>query len=457
MRGDGRRLIIVVVDEQFNKAAAADCSVVIGRWWPVFGQVMDLISGRFARVLSRLTARDFLLGLLSTAERKTCWQLAEWAGHARPSRMQRLLREAVWEADLVRDDLRAFVVEQLQHPDAVLIVDETGVVKKGAGSVGVQRQYCGTAGRIENSQVAVFLSYATPAGRALIDRRLYLPKSWTGDPDRCRLAGVPRHVEFATKPALAVEMIESALGAGVTVGFVTGDECYGRDPALRQALQQRGIGYVLAVARNHYTRIDTHLKERVDVTQRWLSAQAWQRYSCGPGSKGPRFYDWAWVHIHDDTPGVHSLLMRRNRKGELAFYRTWSPQPVPLSTLVRTAGMRWCVEESFQICKGQVGLDQYQCRGWTAWHRFTVLAMVAMAILTVLAAETLPPATGMIPLTAPEIRRIINTALVRTGDLDLMQRWSAWRRRHQYRAMTSHYKRRHQNESTHHSSSTTIS
>jgi len=407
-----------------------------------------MIAGRFARVLSWLTARDFLLGLLSASERKTCWQLAELAGHLRPSRMQRLLREAAWDAEQVRDDLRALVTVQLRHPDAVLIVDETGFVKKGSGSAGVQRQYSGTAGRIENCQVAVFLSYATPRARVLIDRRLYLPTSWTDDPARCQAAGVPESIGFDTKPALARQMIASALAAGVAVGFVTGDECYGRDPALRAFLQEQQVGYVLAVARNQHTRIDTHLKERVDVTERWLSAQAWQRYACGQGSKGPRFYDWAWVHIHDDAPGVHSLLIRRNRKGELAFYLTWTPHPVPLSALITAAGMRWCVEESFQICKGQVGLDHYQCRGWTPWHRFTILAMLAMAILTLLAAQTPTTTTAMIPLTVPETRRIINAVLARPADLTLIQHWSAWRRHHQARARASHYKHRHQLEST---------
>lgn len=394
-------------------------------------------------------ARDFVTALLSPVEAKNCWQLAEQAGHVRPSRMQRLLRDAVWDAEKVRDDLRSFVVQQLYHPDAVLVADETGFLKKGEASVGVQRQYCGTAGRIENSQVAVFLAYSSPRGRALIDRRMYMPRSWTGDPQRCAAAGVPSGLEFATKPRLAQEMIESALDAGVMVKFVTADECYGRDPGLRIALQQRGIGYVLAVARNHYTQIATRLKERVDVTESWLSAQAWQRYSCGPGSKGERFYDWAWVTIHDDSPGEHSLLIRRNRAGELAFYRCWTPRPVPLSTLVKTAGARWAVEETFQQAKGQVGLDQYQCRGWTAWHRFTILAMLALAILTVIAAKNRSATAHIIALTVPEIRRLINVFLAQPQNITHVMLWSGWRRRHQAHAKISHYKRRQQLESEH--------
>jgi len=243
------------------------------------------------------------------------------------------------------------------------------------GSVGVQRQYCGTAGRIENSQVAVFLSYASAHGRALIDRRIYLPQSWIDDPGRCQVAGVPDEVGFATKPALAIDMIDAALDAGIAVGFVTGDECYGRDPQLRATLQRREVGYVLAVARNFYAQVTTATREGVDVTEAWLAAQAWQRRSAGKGSKGERFYDWAWVAIHDDTPGHHSLLMRRNRAGELAFYRCWTPQPVPLSTLITVAGTRWAVEENFQIAKGQVGLDEYQVRRYDAWYRHITLAV----------------------------------------------------------------------------------
>ena len=419
-------------------------------WRRVFEQAIERIAVRFTRIEPRLTVRDMLLGLLSSVERKNCWWLAEQAGHLRPSRMQRLLRDVVWDAEAVRDDLRAFVVEHLHHPDAILIVDETGFLKKGTGSVGVQRQYCGTAGRIENCQVAVFLSYASPHGRALIDRRIYLPKIWLEDRSRCTVAGVPDEVGFATKPALATAMITAALDAGVNVGFVTGDECYGRDPQLRATLQARGIGYVLAVARNHYTQVTTATRERVDVTEAWLLQRSWQRRSAGHGSKGERFYDWAWVALHDNTGGHHSLLIRRNRAGELAFYRCWTPHPVPLATLVATAGTRWAVEENFQIAKGQVGLDHYQCRGWTPWHRFTILAMLALAILTITVATmsgpsrvriSYPPA-GLIELTVPEARRLINTIIAQPVTLTAALAWSAWRRQHQAQAKASHYKRR---------------
>lgn len=365
--------------------------------------------------------------------------------HATPYRMQRLLRDAVWDHDQVRDDLRDFVAEHLAHPDAVLVVDETGFLKKGTASAGVQRQYCGTAGRIENSQVGVFLAYASPLGRALLDRSLYVPRSWTDDPDRCTAAGIPPETGFATKPLLAQRMVTAALSAGIAAGWVTADEAYGRDPLLRATLREHGVGYVLAVARNHYTQVTTRVKERVDVTESWLSSLAWQRRSCGPGSKGERFYDWAWVSIHDDGgPGLHSLLIRRNSAGELAFYRCWSPGPVPLATLIRVAGARWAVEEAFQQAKGQVGLDHYQCRGWTAWHRFTILAMVALAVLTIATASQRGEAGDLISLSVPEARRLINAIYYRNGDarLDRVIAWSTWRRRHQAQARASHYRHR---------------
>jgi SRSO17 transposase len=406
---------------------------------------VDRVGTRMRRIELRQTARAFVAGLLAPVERKNCWWLAEAAGHRSPRRMQRLLGEAVWDAEAVRDDVRAFVVEQLAHPDAVLICDETGFVKKGRCSAAVQRQYSGTAGRIENSQVAVFLSYASPHGRALVDRRLYVPRSWIDDPDRCAAAGIPDDLEFATKPQLAWQMIAAALAAGITVGFVTGDECYGRDPALRAQLRAHRVGYVLAVARNQHTTLSPGLRERVDTTCAHLSQVAWQRYRCGQGSKGPRFYDWALVRIDPDHPdgGVDSLLIRRNRAGELAFYLCWTPAPVPLSALVTAAGARWAVEESFQQAKGQVGLDHYQCRTWRAWHRFTILAMAALAILVAITTIQPPPPAGLIALTVPEARRllIINDARA-IG-------WSLWRRRHQATARASHTKRRMIIESEH--------
>lgn len=419
----------------------------------VFVEAFDRIAGRFARREPRAAAKAFLAGLLSDAERKTCWSLAERAGYRDPAPMQRLLRTARWDASAVVADVRGFVVERLGHPDGVLIPDETGFVKKGYHSVGVQRQYTGTAGRIENSQVGVFLAYASPYGRALLDRRIYLPEqTWCVDADRRAGARVPDEVAFATKPQLAVEMIDAALDAGVPAGWVTADEVYGADPNLRARLEARGIGYVLAIGCNRHVAVnDGRVRLRVDDIADGLGRRWWHRMSAGVGAKGPRDYDWAAVAI--GTTANRWLLIRRNPcSGELAFYLCWSPQPAPLAVLIRVAGSRWAVEECFQAAKTHVGLDHYQVRGWTSWHRFTVLALLALAILAVCTATAQPAQVDPtqharradpIPLTTAEIRRLFTTFIldrIRNVAHDL--HWSRWRRRHQARARQAHYQRR---------------
>jgi SRSO17 transposase len=417
---------------------------------------MVRIGGRFGRVEPRRRARELLLGLMSQLPSKNCWTIAEYAGNAGPDGLQHLLRKAVWDHDGVREDLRGYVVEYLGARDAVLVVEETGDLKKGSHTVGVQRQYTGTAGRIENAQVAVYLTYATDTGHALIDRALYLPKSWCADADRRAAAGVPDDVQFATKPALARELIGRALDGGAAASWVAGDEVYGADPGLREDLELRQVGYVLAVACSHpvTTAATTAAgKHRADAIAARLPRHAWQRLSAGQGSKGPRFYDWAWITISADTDtdtvqeGRRWLLIRRNtRTGELAYYRCYSPQPAPLATLVRVAGRRWTVEESFQASKGLAGLDQHQVRSWTSWQRWTILAMLAHAFLTVLAvterAERPAPA-GLIPLTRSEIHHLLNVLIAQPiSDIRHQLTWSTWRRQHQHRAKTSHYQRR---------------
>src|SRR4051812_4340274 len=240
-----------------------------------------------------------MLGLVSGLDRKNCWTIAEHRGDQSPDGLQHLLSRAKWDADRVRDDLRAYVVDAFGDPGAVLVVDETGDLKKGDQSVGVQRQYTGTAGRIENAQVAVFLTYATPRGHALIDRALYLPRSWAQDPQRCAAAGVPPAVDFATKPALAAAMLDRAMAAGVPAAWVAGDEVYGADPVLRAAIRGHGLGYVLQVAANRRVRTAAG-PLRVDAVPGLLPARSWQRYSAGTGSKGHRFYSWAWIELPDE-------------------------------------------------------------------------------------------------------------------------------------------------------------
>jgi SRSO17 transposase len=313
-----------------NPAVAAALSVDPARWLEQFDELMARIAGRFARVEPRRRARAFVLGLLSGLRRKNCWTIAELAGDATPDGMQHLLAAARWDAGAVRDDVRDYVVGHLGSAGAVLVVDETGDVKKGSASAGVQRQYSGTAGRVENCQVAVFLSYASPAGHALIDRELYLPRSWTADPARCAAAGIPEKTAFATKPGLARRMIGRALDAGVPAAWVTADEVYGADPGLRGDLERRRTGYVLAVAATH--RVTTAAGPcQVRAIAAWLPRAAWQRYSAGPGAKGHRYYDWAWAAIEPGKPGHRHLLIRRNRSTrELAFYHCYSPRRASL-------------------------------------------------------------------------------------------------------------------------------
>ena len=370
--------------------------------------------------------------------------------------MQRLLYRAVWDADAVRDDLRALLAARLGDPDGVLVVDETGDIKKGTHSVGVQRQYTGTAGRVENAQVGVYLGYASRHGHTLADRRVYLPASWTGDRRRCRAAGVPDGVGFATRSELATDMIDAAVAAGMPARWVAADEAYGNNTALRAHLRGLRLGYVLAISRSHHVPLDGgKVRLRVDRVTAGLPVTAWQRRSAGAGSKGPRWYDWAWLgqvstDADPDEGGQHSLLIRRNiTTGELAFYRCWTPQSATLAQLVRVAGIRWTVEESFQAAKSQVGLDQHQVRRWHSWHRFTTLAMAALAVLAICTADARQPGSQqptsaeLITLTVNEVRRLINTLIIQPiRDLAHRLHWSHWRRRHQARARQSHYQRR---------------
>jgi SRSO17 transposase len=328
------------------------------------------------------------------------------------------------------------------------VVDETGDVKKGACSVGVQRQYTGTAGRIENSQVGVFLTYTTKVGHTLIDRELYLPRSWTSNQERCAAAGVPEDTVFATKPALASRMILRALDGGVPAGWVAADEVYGGNPALRADLEKRHVGYVLAVACDHRVLTATGTR-RADELVRLLPKRAWQRLSAGKGAKGHRFYDWTWISLvgdQDEPAGHRWLLIRRNRRtGELAYYRCYAPGRVPLATLVRIAGRRWTVEESFQTSKGQTGLDEHQCRTWRSWYRWTTLVLLAHTFLAIVTvnARARPAPAGLIPLTLNEIRHLYNALVVTpAANIQHVLDCSRWRRRHQHRAQQAHYQRR---------------
>jgi SRSO17 transposase len=407
--------------------------------------LLDTIEARFGRPEPRRRVRDFIAGLLAPLPVKNCWTIAEHAGDDGPGGMQDLIGRASWDDAEVRADVRAFVAARLGHPDGVLLVDETGDLKKGTHTVGVQRQYSGTAGKIENCQLAVHLSYATPAGHTLLDVALYLPKSWTEDPQRRREAGVPDTVGFATKPQLARRLIETALAGGLPCRWVAGDEAYGGDPRLAAALRQHRLGYVLAVACSHHVRTGLGVF-RADRLAADLPKRAWQRLSAGTGAKGFRYYDWAFItlpHAVDQDAGHHWLLVRRNRStGELAFYRCWSPELVALHQLVAVAGRRWSIEESFQATKTGLGLDQHQHRRWKAWHRWTTLVIAAHAFLAAATAVSTASPDGLIDITVNELRRLFHALILeparRVADVIA---WSIFRRQHQDSAKTSHYAR----------------
>jgi SRSO17 transposase len=359
-------------------------------WATELDALVTRITPRFSRGEVRRRVGAFLRGLLGPVERKNGWQLAEQAGDATPDGMQRLLNHARWDADAVRDDVRAWVVEHLGDPGGVLVVDETGFVKKGSKSAGVQRQYTGTVGKKENCQVGVFLAYASDRGAALVDRELYLPAGWTSDRARCQQAAIPDTVGFQTKPQLALVMLERTLDAEVPVAWVTGDEAYGGDARLRLWLEARQVPHVLAVKRTQHVIAMNLLPTPAEDLIAAVDEDAWQTMSAGDGAKGPRVYDWAAVQIRPlREPGVgHWLLCRRSLDdGELAYYVCYGPAGTTLAELVGIAGIRWTVECCFQQAKGEAGLDHYQVRRYDAWYRHITLAMLAHAFLVVMRAR----------------------------------------------------------------------
>ena len=354
----------------------------VRRWAAEFETLTTRLAPRFGRREPRQRAVAYLRGLLSPIQRKNGWQLAEAAGDRTPDGVQDFLARMRWDADLVRDDLRAYVVQHLGDEQAVLVLDETGFLKKGVMSAGVHRQCSGTAGRIENCQIGVFLGYASCHGQALIDRALYLPRCWADDPERCRQAGIPDEVDFATKPEIARTMLERTFAAGVPCAFVTSDSVYGSDHRLRRTIEEAGKGYVLQVASNQHLGL-----VRVDEWLDDVPEDGWVRLSAGEGAKGPRLYDWAYLPHSGAQDGWQMALLIRakiDQPDELAFFLTLAPVGTPLATLVRNAGMRWTIEACFEAAKGEVGLDQYEVRSWTGWHRHITLALLGHAYLAVL-------------------------------------------------------------------------
>ncbi|MBP2371629.1 SRSO17 transposase [Pseudonocardia parietis] len=370
-------------------------------WVAALDEVIASIGPRFFRREPRGRAGTYVRGLLAGLERKNGWTLAEHAGAMSPDSTQRLLRTADWDVDGVRDDVRDYALDALGDPaSGVFVVDETGFVKKGVRSAGVQRQYTGTTGKIDNCQLGVFLAYASSRGRALIDRELYLPTSWTEDRDRCAKADVPDEVGFATKPQLGLAMLDRAHATGLLApgSWVTADEAYGQNPTFRTWLADREMPFVLATRNDDVLRSPDGHRRQAKILASIAGARdpdtgrsGWERRSVGAGAHGDRDYDWTVVTL--DPAGLpagwgHWLLVRRQTEPgegktlrELAFYRCAAPSGTPLRELVRVAGARWAIEECFQTAKNEAGLDQYQVRSYRAWYAHITLAMLAAAYL----------------------------------------------------------------------------
>ncbi|UZJ34206.1 IS701 family transposase [Streptomyces endophytica] len=344
------------------------------------------IGHRFGRSEPRDRALDYLRGLLAPLERKNGWTLAEQVGQLRPDGVQRLLNHSDWDENAVRDDVRDFVVETIGTKDGILIGDDTGFVKKGTKSAGVQRQYSGTAGRRENCQVGTFLAYASTRGRALIDRELYLPASWTDDRARCRAAKIGDEVPFATKIEHLKWMLQRALDAAVPFAWVTTDEAYGQVRHFRSWLEERKVAYVVATKVNDTVTGLDGWQYPVDELIATRPQQAWKTLSAGAGAHGQRIYHWARAALgaHAENGFGHWVLARRNisNPADIAYYVCFGPASSRLKDLVKVAGARWAVEECFQSAKGECGLDHYQVRHYRAWYRHITLAMAALAYLT---------------------------------------------------------------------------
>jgi len=366
---------------------------MVDGWSGAFDDFVARFAGRFGRVEPRRRMVSYLRGLLGEAERKNGWTLAEAAGDVGPQGMQRLLNHYLWDADALRDDVRDAVVEHIGDPErGILILDETGFLKKGVRSAGVARQYSGTAGRIENSQIGVFLAYGSDRGRALIDRKLYLPKEWASDRGRCRAAGIGDDVGFVTKPDLGLRMLKRAVESGIPFGWVTADALYGQTGRLRLWLEEHDVSHVLAVPKSQMVvTMEFFGQARAHELVGGLPEDAWVRLSCGDGARGPREYDWARAPIRPwrRDGWDHWLLSRRGLADptEIAYYICFCPTGTPMGELARVAGSRWMVEECFQTAKNETGLDHYQVRGYTAWYRHATLSMAALAFLAILRAE----------------------------------------------------------------------
>lgn len=370
--------------------------VEVESWAAQLEEVHTRIAYRFTRAEPRQRVLAYLKGLLSNCERKNGWQMAELMREMTPDGMQRLLSSAKWDVNGVRDDLQSYIVEHLGDSSAIGVLDETGFLKQGKKSVGVKRQYSGTAGRVENCQIGVFLGYATNKGFAFLDREIYLPQEWANEQQRREAAGVPEEVKFATKPQLARVMLERARTAGVALAWVTADTVYGNDRRLREWLEENEQAYVLAVACTERVWVESSTGTCTNPVKQVIAelpAEAWQRLSCGVGSKGLREYDWVWIELVSQQQVGWSrwLLVRRKLSDplQLAYFMVFAPTRTSMPEAVRVAGARWSIESGFEITKNELGLDHYEVRSWRAWYRHVTLVLLAHAMLSVIRTQAL--------------------------------------------------------------------
>ena len=400
--------------------AGASIEATLELWASSLRDVKERMRPLFTQERVAASAGAFLDGLLGNERRKTGWMRAEAAGDPGPWRQQAILGRGRWEADDLRDIARGYALETFADDDAVLVIDETGFLKQGKASCGVARQYTGSAGKITNCQIGVFACYVSRHGHAFIDRALYLPKAWTDDPARMQAAHVPEKTAFATKPALAVGMIERAIAAAAPFAFVAADSVYGVG-AVEGALRRAGKGYVLGVASNH--SVASWGKARpiagtAESVAQGLAPSDWKRLSAGDGAKGPRLYDWAYVELADIDASAYDasrlglwtrgLLIRRTiADQELAFFSTWAPAGTSIEKLVRVEGCRWAIEDSFETAKNELGLDHNETRSWHGWHRHVSLVMLAFAMMaTIRHQANKVPAQPKRRLKIPVIRRL---------------------------------------------------
>jgi SRSO17 transposase len=345
----------------------------LSSWDLEFMCLVERIGPLFGRPEPREHAENYLRGLLSPLERKNGWTIAELSGQHEPKATQRFLNLTDWDADKLRDVNLAYARENFADPRGTLIADPTGFAKKGRMSAGVQRQYSGTLGKIDNCQIGTFLAYADSAGnRVLVDRELYVPReSWFGDPGRCRKAGIPEDVTFATRPQQVRAMVERVVAAGLPFAWFTADEEFGQNPGLREFLEDSEIAYVMAIPKNTAVTLPDGKEKAIAEIPPGLRENDWQRRACGIGAKGFRVYDWALITT--PAPGFQYMIRRSVDDGELAYYICFNPRREPFGELVRVAGSRWPVEECFEAAKNEAGLDHYQVRLYRAWYRHVTL------------------------------------------------------------------------------------